>query len=219
MLQHPLIERILNADLQATEAWDDPTLAQQQRPVQVQTPQPTMVTPAAQVTPSGNQVAPGNNNDGMDIPEALRRPQPQPSAPPPSGPAPGIQPAPQPASAPPPQEAQQEVLPPEPAPAPTLPPGMQLPPGMTPEMAAAFLAQFQQPQQAAKGNGRGGRKAAQRTPPVQPTNMDSSQMSIPGTAPAQAQPTMVIPSGPQPNGGAAPDQAVGQIMSTVKNLL
>ena len=108
------------------------------------------------------------------------------------------------------QTAQQaQPAPAAPAATPTLPPGMVLPPGMTPEMAAAFMAQFGGAQQAKKPRGR------PRTPPVQPTNMDSTQVAGQGPNPA---PQMVV-GGPQPNGGGQPDQAVQSIMSTVKGLI
>jgi protein TonB len=168
---------------------------------------PPPVPPVAAAAPAQPQPI-QQPEDDLKPPGFLQR-QPEPQAPPaqpvapppPTAAAPGVPP-------------QQEVMPP-PA-QPTLPPGMVLPPGMTPEMAAAFMAQMQPK---ATGRGRSGRP---RTPPVQPTNMDSSQPQQ-EAQPAAAQPTMVIPSGPpaapQANGAAAPDAAVSSIMSTVKNLL
>jgi hypothetical protein len=226
MLNHPLIDRILNIELRTAEAWDDPSIQ----------PQPQQTATVVQLHPQGApQAQPQGNGPPMQPPPpvppvaAAAPAQPQPIQQPeddlkPPGflqrqPEPQAPPA-QPVAPPPPTAAapgvppQQEVMPP-PA-QPTLPPGMVLPPGMTPEMAAAFMAQMQPK---ATGRGRSGRP---RTPPVQPTNMDSSQPQQ-EAQPAAAQPTMVIPSGPpaapQANGAAAPDAAVSSIMSTVKNLL
>lgn len=233
MLNHPLIERILNTELRTAEAWDEPA------PVsQVQVPQgaPTQASQPVRPHPDANQGLAGGQpvQPAQPAPPPVQQPQPM-APPPPTGPAPGTVAQPQP---------QQEVIsPPQPVtpvqppqgqvtdvqdqaapPAPTLPPGMVLPPGMTPEMAAAFMAQFNPGQKAAGGRGRG----TKRTPPVQPTNMDSAAQGAPQPqqpplpmqgAPA---PTMVTggpaPQG-QPNGSGQPDQAVQSIMSTVKNLL
>lgn len=230
MMNHPLIDRILNTELRTAEAWDDPTLQQFEVKSQVQVGQP--VTSGASMPAGGAQGTP--SNDPGPIPAHLVR------TPPASGPAPGT---PQAQQAPPvgtgtsvgtiqstvstgvpagtPQPATPE---PEPEPEITLPGGMVLPPGMTPEMAQAFLQQFAgqgaQPQK--RGRGR------PRTPPVQPTNMDSAQVAgAPGPNPDAAQqtlplqPTMVMPTpaGSQQNGAAAPDRAVSSIMSTVKSLL
>jgi hypothetical protein len=230
MMNHPLIERILNTELRMAEAWDEPA----PNPSQVQVATPAQPQPASHAPQQAAHAPPpaqteadrqfgqphhghppataGQAQDDLTIPEHLRRPQPsappqqavQPvQPPPPSGPAPGTAPV------------QQEVLPPAQQPQVQLPPGMVLPPGMTPEMAAAFMAQMQP-------KARGRAAATKRTPPVQPTNMDSSQPQQ--GQPAQPGPVMMtVPAtAPQANGSgqpAQPDQAVQSIMSTVKGLL
>jgi hypothetical protein len=223
MVKHPMIDRILDAEMVTTEAWDESAQAVHSS---IGAATPTPVTPSAPVAASGAQVT--NGNDPGPMPPHLVRtaqagPQPQPVSPPPAtAPSPNAPP-----QEPEPDEPQAEQ--PDPPPAAALPAGVTLPPGMTPEMAAAFMAQFGAtaaavaPKAGAAPAGRGrGRK---RTPPVSPATTDSAAtVGLAGPAlpqpvgPGTPQPAGPVASGPAPNGAGAAD-AVGQIMSTIGKLV
>jgi hypothetical protein len=235
MVEHPVIDRILDAEQATVEAWDDSAQS-----VHSSIGAATPVTPSAPVTPSSAPVTQGNGKtDDLTIPEHLRRPQPAASTgggmvPPPPTPPVTMAPAtPQPAGG----QPMQPVTPPPPtAPAPNtpaqddpdepqaeqpdppatvaLPAGVVLPAGMTPEMAAAFMAQFAGAAQQA-GKPARGRK---RTPPVSPAATDSAAVT------GLAGPALPVPVGPPatpavPGNPANGNSAVDQIMSTIGKLV
>lgn len=205
MLEHPLINRILNTEMKQVEAWDDSA-------EQVHRDIATAAVPAQTVYPGDKQgasPATPETDDPGPPPDFLRRPQPAPQ------PQPAPAPAPQPV-----QTAPEPDPEPEPAPAPQLPPGITLPAGMTPEMAAAFMAQFAGQQAPAKR----GRGRPPRTPPVSPAPTDSAAVAA---AAAPALPTPVgfsadaAPPPTTPTNGQASvsDPAVAQLMSTINKLI
>lgn len=244
MVKHPMIDRILDAEVITAEAWDDSAQSVHSAiggaaaagpvaagPVPMGGPSPTgtSVTNGASVPASGNQVAKG---DDLAIPAALDRrpqaagPQPQPvSAPPATAPSPNAPPAEQPDD-----DGEPQAEQPDPPAQSALPAGVTLPPGMTPEMAAAFMAQFGATAAPAAGPGATGAPAGRararrsRTPPVSPATTDSAATKgLAGPAlpqpvgPGAPQAAGPVASGPAPNGAGG--DAVSTIMSTIGKLV
>jgi hypothetical protein len=106
------------------------------------------------------------------------------------------------------------VTPPEPVVSTVkLPDGFTLPVGMTPEMAAAFMAQLGQ-QQAPKKRGR------PRTPPVSPEPTNSAQVT--GLAGQQLPDPVSLPQSnvvPLPTTAPANDAAIKQLTETINKLI
>jgi hypothetical protein len=216
MLEHPMIDRILDAESAAVEAWDDSAQSVHSSIGAAAAPSGTVVTSGASVPASGNQVTSGNSQPVQPVtpppPSA-----PAPSAPPQQQPAQPATPA-QPAQPAQPQQAAEPDEPQAEQPLPTLPPGVTLPPGMTPEMAAAFLSQFA----GAQGGAQKPARTRRRTPPVSPAQTDSA--AVTGLAGPALPAPVGIPATPAAPakvaaGNGADGGAVAQIMSTIGKLV
>jgi len=260
MINHPQIDRILDAEQSSVEAWDESAQSVHAAIVPLGGPQtaaeamaaaktgvvvnfpnatpapvpapatPTTPAPAATASPVVAQaksaaeleaeirakvmaeMAAKSGDPGPIPPHLDRSSQPQPvTPPPPSAPAPSA----------PAEPAEPQAEQPEPPPlAAQLPPGMTLPAGMTPEMAAAFMQQFTPAAQPAKR----GRK---RTPPVSPAATDTSQPAVasvagpglPVAAGPVSGPAAAASPSPAPAAVVGPDAAVAQIMGSIGKLI
>ena len=218
MVKHPVIDRILDTESVTVEAWDE-SAASVHSSIKAEPVQPAGGDPAPQFynRPSST---PDPHTAAVAAQAALAQAAPLPAAPIPAEPVQAqsiptgyIPPAPDEPQA----EAPEQLTP-------ALPSGVTLPAGMTPEMAAAFMAQFNATaQNSSQATAKRGRKP--RTPPVSPEAGASATTSLAGPAlPAPVGPGEPMASEPAPAatplaGSATPPvDPVASIMSTIERL-